>query len=89
MEKSSLPKEEETIEVFFNSNDQVIINYKIKCKKTEIFSNLLTKLFNDFPQYKNIQKIFLANGNKVDEGKSLIDNNIHDKDVIVLSKYYF
>ena len=66
------------------STDQQI-NDNLKCKKTDKFSKIENILYQKYPQYKNMNTIFLVNGIKVNKDKTLEENNIHNNDSIMLN----
>ena len=74
---------EKIISIIFNSTQQDI-NYSIICKNTDIFSNIEVKLYQEYPKYKENQKVFMVNGNMVNRDKNLEENKIKNSDVILL-----
>ena len=56
----------------------------IICKNTELFCDLEKKIYQDNDKI-DIGNYFTLNGKKIDETKSLDDNNIKDNDIIVLN----
>ena len=59
--------------------------YSTICKNTDIFANLVSQLLQEYPDYKEKSIYFMSNGNVIKEYKSLDENNIKDKDVILLN----
>ena len=53
------------------------------CNGDDIFNNVVNKIFEKKPQFKEIDSIFLCNENKINEYKSLYENNIKDGDEII------
>lgn len=80
----NLSKDENLMSVIFNSVDQKI-HCSIICKNTENFSKVEKELYNKYPEYKNKNTYFLANGNTVNKGKTLEFNKIKDNDIITLN----
>ena len=56
----------------------------IICKNTELFCDLERKIYQNNDKI-DIGNYFTLNGKKIDETKSLDDNNIKDNDIIVLN----
>ena len=73
----------EFISVQFQSIDGQI-NHSIPCQKKEIFSNVVNKLFIQYPEYKNKNCFFLQNGNQIQLNKNLKDNKITSGIPIIL-----
>ena len=80
-------KGENIISIEFLSFDQNI-RYSISCKKTDSFSKIEQELYKEFPEYKEKNNIFLVNGEKIDVNKTLEDNNIEDRNVILFGILY-
>ena len=76
--------EEKIISVIFTTNDQKF-QYSIICKNTDIFINIELKLYNEYPQYKEVTNYFLCNGKNINKYKSLKENEIKNSDVIILN----
>ena len=74
---------EKIISLIFISNDENI-HYSLACKNTDNFSEIESLLYNKYPDYKNLNKSFILNGNKIDITKNLIYNNIKNSDIITL-----
>ena len=64
--------------------NQGIINYSMVCRTTDLFSSLEERLYQDFPNYRNVEKIFMVNANRISRNKTLEENNIKDNDIIRL-----
>ena len=86
-EKDELKKklEEKWITIYFDSVDQKIKKYPIKCKNKDNFKSIKEKLYTAFPNFKKEKFIkFIVNGNEIDETKSLEENRIRDENVIII-----
>jgi len=59
---------------FISMNNQ--INYSIPCLGTDIFAEIEEKLYNQFPEYRETNNCFLANGTQVLRFKTVDENNI-------------
>ena len=68
--------------LFMTQGNQDIINYSMACKTTDLFSSLEERLYQDFPNYRNIEKIFMVNTNRISRNKTLEENNIKNNDII-------
>ena len=54
------------------------------CRTTDLFASLEERLYQDFPNYRNIYKIFKVNDNIIIRSKTLEENNIKNNDIIYL-----
>ena len=70
--------------LFMTQGNQDIINYSMACKTTDLFSSLEERLYQDYPNYRNIEKIFMVNTNRISRNKTLEENNIKNNDIISL-----
>ena len=77
----SIEKEQKLISIIFNSFDENI-HYSIICKKTDRFSKIESLLYDKYPEYKKLKKIYTRNGKEININKSLKDNNISNNDII-------
>ena len=59
----------------FISNDQKIF-YAIPCSGDDIFAEIEEILYKEYPEYRETNNMFLANGKEVLRFKSISDNNI-------------
>ena len=64
--------------------NQDIINYSMACRTTDLFSSLEERLYQDFPKYRNVEKIFMVNTHKIIRNNTLEENNIKNNDIISL-----
>ena len=62
--------------------NQDIINYSMACRTTDLFSSLEERLYQDYPNHRNIEKIFMVNTNRISRNKTLEENNIKNNDII-------
>ena len=69
--------------LIFQSGDQ-LLRCGIICKNTDIFNVIVNKIFEKKPKFKENFNFFLCNGNRINEYKSLDENNIKDGNVIIL-----
>ena len=77
-------KEEKGITIYFNSWDQEIKKYPIKCKSKDNFKLIKDKLYPAFPNFNKENNKFIVNGHDIDESKSLDENRIMNDDVIFI-----
>ena len=61
--------------VNFISSDQDV-HFSIPCLKTNTFAEVEEKLYKEFPQYRETNKYFLANGMQVLRFKTIAENDI-------------
>ena len=76
---------EKIIAIGFTSSDQTIQNFFRPCKDSDLFVRLEEKLYDEYPQYKDVETYFLVNGKKVLRFKSMKENNIKNGQVIMLN----
>ena len=84
MFKEILPGEE-IISILFSSNDHRLL-YSLPCKNTTPFSKIEEKFFEEFPEYKETNYYFLANGNKVKKFKTVEENHIYNGMPVIFVK---
>ena len=60
------------------------IHYPIPCKKTDIFSKIENKLYQEYPNLKNKKIYFLAGGGVVDRSLTFDQNKIKSGDTILV-----
>ena len=75
---------EKLMSIIFLSVDQKI-HHSFVCKNTDIFAEIEQKLYVEYPEYKEQENYFIANGFKVSRFKSLDENNIKNSDKITLN----
>ena len=80
-----LSEGEKLISVNFTTVDGKI-HYSIICKNTDKFNRLEDKFYNDNPKMKKNGNYFTINGEKINNSKTLDDNNIHDNNIIILNQ---
>ena len=83
----NLKPDDEIISINFNSENDDIKYYSLPCKKSDIFSHLEEKLYNDYPQYKDKETFFVVNGQKIKKFKTLKENNVKSNDLITVYEY--
>ena len=77
---------EKIMAVNFISTDSKV-NLALPCKNTDIFVRLEEKLYNEYPEYKDINTYFTVCGNIVKRFKTMEENKIKKSDSIILNKY--
>ena len=61
--------------VNFISSDQNV-HYAITCLKTDTFAEIEEKLYKEYPQYRETNNTFIANGTQVLRFKTIAENKI-------------
>ena len=61
--------------VFFSSMDQKV-NFAIPCASNEIFAEVEEKLYKEYPEYRETNNYFIANGAQVLRFKTIGENKI-------------
>ena len=64
-------------------NEEIL--WAIICKNTDKFYKLEKKLYNKYPNYRNIENYYLVKGNKINKFNNLIENKIEDGDIITVN----
>ena len=64
--------------VTFISSDQNV-NYAIICEKTNTFAEIEEKLYKQYPQYRETNNTFIANGTQVLRFKTIEENKIGNR----------
>ena len=82
--KSIKPGEKIFSVLFMTQGNNDIFNYSMTCKNTELFVRLEERLYDDFPQYKNIETIFMVDTRRIKRFQTLDENNIKRNDIISL-----
>jgi len=77
---------ERIMAVNFISTDSKV-NYALPCKNTDIFVRLEEQLYNEYPEYKDVNTFFTVNGNIVKRFKTMEENKIKKSDSILLNIY--
>ena len=70
--------------IHFISTDEKV-NLALPCKNTDIFAKLEEQLYNEYPEYKDINTYFTVCGNMVKSFKTLEENKIKKSDSIILN----
>jgi hypothetical protein len=69
--------------LLFRSSDQTI-NYSLECEKSDLFSEVEEKLYNEFPELKQKNISFIVNGNIINRAYSLEENEIQSGNIILI-----
>ena len=75
---------EKILSVIFSSVDQKI-HYSLICKNTDKFNIIENKLYKEYPNYSELNNIFIVNGKNITKNKTLEENNINDSDIIMVA----
>ena len=70
----------------FYSNDEKILCLLI-CNEVQIFNEIINKVYETYPDYNIRNNYFTCNQSRVNEYKSLKENNIKNEDLIILIKF--
>ena len=71
------------ITLHFQSSDQTF-NYFVRCNNDERFNMVVNKIVENEPNLIKFGFVFLCNGNKIHEYKTIKDNQLKNGDVIIL-----
>ena len=75
---------EDFISIKIVSADQ-IVKFSTIAKFNDKFTKIENILYDNFPEYKETENFFLANGIKVNKYKKIEENNIKNNDVLTLN----
>ena len=73
----------DTIAINFISSDKNL-NYTTKCLKTNIFAEVEENLYKEYPQYRETNNSFIANGKQILRFKTIEENKIGEGLTITL-----
>ena len=73
----------EAITLHFRSSNQ-LIKYAIRCKTYHKFNMIVNQIFEREPNIVENGLLFLCGGRKINEYKSIKDNQLKDGDVIII-----
>ena len=62
------------------------INFPMACKKTDIFSNIEKKLYQEFPELKNKKLYFISGGRTVNKHWTFEENKIKNGSTILIQE---
>ena len=77
---------EKIMAIHFISTDGKV-NLALPCKNTDIFVRLEEKLYNEYPEYKDVNTYFTVNGFVIKRFKSIQENKLKNRDKIILNIY--
>jgi len=75
---------EKLISIKFVSCDQNI-NFSSYVKVNDNFTKIENILYNNYPNYREIENYFIANGKKINKYKTIEQNGIKENDIITLN----
>jgi predicted RNase H-like nuclease (RuvC/YqgF family) len=84
--KKKLIDIDEMLVIQFKSIDQKV-DMSYACQKDDIFVRIEEKLYNDYPQFKDLNTYFTVNGRIVKRFRSMLENGIRNNDKILLNIY--
>jgi len=80
-----LLKDEKLLSLIFVSNNQEI-HYSIICKDSDKFTVVENLLYDEYSEYRESENYFLFNGEKINEYKTLKENNLKNGSIILLNQ---
>ena len=75
---------EKPLAIIFSTLDKQIM-YPFTTKNSEIFVFLEMRFYNEYPEYKEKENYFMANGIKINRFKNIKENGIKNGSSIVLN----
>ena len=85
-QKARYIREDELLSIQFKSIDQKV-DTSYACKNTDIFVRIEEMLYDEYPEFKDLNTYFTVNGRVVKRFRNLQENNIKNKDKILLNIY--
>ena len=76
-------KEENLISILIRDVNEEI-NFPIVCSKMDEFVKIEELIYEKYPKFKETENYFLCNGAKINRFKTLVENRIHNNDIITL-----
>jgi hypothetical protein len=73
----------EVITLHFQSSDQ-LINYAVRCNLSHRFNLIANQIFEKEPKFIENGVFFLSGGKKINEYKTIKDNQLKNEDVIII-----
>ena len=67
------------IAIKFTSTDQIINGFQMVCLKSNVFAEIEEKLYKQYPQYRETNNTFIANGTQVLRFKTIEENKIGNR----------
>ena len=64
------------------------INYPMICKKSDNFILLEEKLYQEYPELRNKDLVFMANGSVINRDETLDNNGIKPGNLIVINENF-
>ena len=83
IKKDTIIYESDMATVYFTSSDQKV-NYAIPCVKKTIFAEIEEKLYKEYPEYRESNNYFIANGNQILRFKTIEENKIGNGKPVML-----
>ena len=75
---------DQIVTVAFKSIDQKI-DFSVSFPKTKLFVRLEERLYDEYPEYKDLDVYFTVNGDKIKRFKTIQENNLKNNDKILLN----
>ena len=83
IQKDSIIHESDMATVYFTSSDQRI-NYAVPCVKKNTFAEVEEKLYKQYPEFRETNNIFIANGDQVLRFKTIEENKVGNGKPVML-----
>ena len=75
---------DELLIIHFKSIDQKV-DMPFYCQKNDIFVRIEEKLYNEYPEFKDLNTYFTVNGRAIKRFRSMLENEIRNNDKIFLN----
>ena len=64
-----------------------MVDMSFACKKTDLFVRIEEKLYNEYPEYKDLNTYYTVGGRTIKRFRNMQENNIKNNDKILLNVY--
>jgi predicted RNase H-like nuclease (RuvC/YqgF family) len=64
-----------------------MVDMSFACKKTDLFVRIEEKLYNEYPEYRDLNTYYTVGGRTVKRFRNMEENNIKNNDKILLNVY--
>ena len=79
-------RKDDILTIHFKSIDQKV-DMPFTCQKNDIFVRIEEILYNEYPEFKDLNTYFTVNGNIIKRFRSMQENSIKNNDKILLNIY--
>ena len=81
----NLEKDEKLMSIIISSKDEKIL-YSLICKNNNTINDIEKEIYKVYPEYPQVNNIFLYKGKKIGKFQTLESNNIKNGDILILEQ---